>query len=480
MPRAVTASTWIGLLLLAGCQASQSDWEPCGYLAAEPLKECSGMVLSRRSPGVFWVHNDSGDMPRLFAVDASGALLAEVRVQGADHVDWEDIAADDAGNLYIGDFGNNANERTDLVIYVIAEPEIDPKASAAVESVTVTRRIPFYFPEQRAFPDRNERNYDCEAMFWDAGSLYLLTKHRSDLRTVLYRVPLTGDERRAAQREGEFEVGSQVTAADLSPDGRRLVVLSYEYLLMFERPQQGHDFLSGQLHRVLIEGRQCEAVCFDGERLIFANEQREMYCLGVDELLQRERFLPAVPELDVPRLAGDVTAAVGGCRVPMVAAVEVGGAGQGTHAQGARKGPELHLGWSPQRLHVSAVWDDLDPPADDAYTLMHIMVGAPSDEPRLGPGQAVWEVSEMQDAVRVRRVRPEPRGAWLPDVEWRRVGSRLELHVRIPVAADPGAELAFNAVSYEPGARAEWCWSASSSTQPERNPVLWGRLRLRP
>ncbi|MFO0950915.1 MAG: hypothetical protein U0835_07120 [Isosphaeraceae bacterium] len=63
-------------------------------------------MASRRHPGVFWVHNDSGNPPRLFAVRVDGSLIREYAVQ-APNVDWEDIAVDDEGHLYLGDIGNN-------------------------------------------------------------------------------------------------------------------------------------------------------------------------------------------------------------------------------------------------------------------------------------------------------------------------------------------------------------------------------------
>lgn len=482
MRRASTNSTgvpliWGACLLLLGCEASSGAWEPCAHLTAKPLEECSGMVHSRRMPGVFWVHNDSGDMPRLFAIERDGTLLAEVHVKGADHVDWEDITADDQGNLYIGDFGNNANKRTDLVIYVIPEPRLDLNVRDVVHEVAVTQRIPFYYPEQRAFPDRADKNYDCEAIFWDAGWLYLLTKHRSDDRTVLYRLPVEGEGRRAAERINEFPLGSQVTGADVSIDGRRLVVLSYEYICVFERPQVSDDFLSGEHHRVLIEGRQCEAICFDGERLLFANEQREMYCLELDDLLRRDTYLPEIPHLDVPRFADETHDAVAnGAQVELVPGPQLE---QTANADDPHT-PEVRLGWSSRGLHVSASWSDLEPPTRRSNTIMHVMLGPPGDEPRLGPGQRVWEVRETRDAIRMRRVRPGPEGAWLPHVDWRRRGRRLEFHAIVPVDAESGSELAFNVIAYRRETDAEWCWSASSSAQPERNPMLWGRLRLLP
>jgi len=39
--------------------------------------------VSRKNAGVLWIHNDSGDGPRLFAVDRSGMLLGTYTLQGA-------------------------------------------------------------------------------------------------------------------------------------------------------------------------------------------------------------------------------------------------------------------------------------------------------------------------------------------------------------------------------------------------------------
>ena len=33
------------------------------------VRESSGLAVSRAYPGVFWTHNDSGDRPRLYALD---------------------------------------------------------------------------------------------------------------------------------------------------------------------------------------------------------------------------------------------------------------------------------------------------------------------------------------------------------------------------------------------------------------------------
>src|SRR5687767_1112606 len=54
------------------------------------LPEASGAALSRRTPGLLWSHNDSGE-PLLFAFDTSGALRGRVHVPNAAVEDWEDV-----------------------------------------------------------------------------------------------------------------------------------------------------------------------------------------------------------------------------------------------------------------------------------------------------------------------------------------------------------------------------------------------------
>jgi len=55
------------------------------------LTEGSGLAASRRTPGRFWSHNDSGD-PVLFALDGDGRVIGRLRIAGAVVEDWEALA----------------------------------------------------------------------------------------------------------------------------------------------------------------------------------------------------------------------------------------------------------------------------------------------------------------------------------------------------------------------------------------------------
>jgi hypothetical protein len=72
-------------------------------------KEVSGLVKSKQWPGVYWVHNDSGDETRVYPVNSEGNLFVSARkadkpgilVGGVINSDWEDIALDASGRIII-------------------------------------------------------------------------------------------------------------------------------------------------------------------------------------------------------------------------------------------------------------------------------------------------------------------------------------------------------------------------------------------
>jgi hypothetical protein len=277
------------------------------HIEAEAIAESSGLVASRNHPGVFWTHNDSGDVPRLFAIDASGALLSEFRVAGATHRDWEDIAADDAGHLFVGDFGNNANDRRDLVIYRIPEP--DPSAETRV--ARVDRALHFRFADQQAYPDPERRNFDVEALFWMDGALYFFTKHRSNAATKLYRLSIESSgaeselEPLARHPLPDERSAHMVTAADYQlVDGGLLALLTYRAIHLFEREKvpempdapgvpDAPDVAFREIHRIELVPRrvgQTESLAWDGDALLFGNEQRALF--RIPDPLAIERYPP--------------------------------------------------------------------------------------------------------------------------------------------------------------------------------------------
>lgn len=258
-------------------------WIPTGTIRKEALSELSGLAASRRHPGILWAHNDSGDHSRLFAIHADGSFVAEVEVEGAANKDWEDIALDDK-TLYVADMGNNGNKRNDLCIYKLTEPE-------SKNSRVKAQKIRVAYPDQTEFPPKKtEWRYDCEALFVFRGKLHVLTKNRlagspffpSD-STVLYRLDREDLKKvnTLTRLDSHTQLGGWVTAADCSPDGKTLAVLTHlpvASVWLFELSGVGEKLLSKPVKRQVFQGaKQCEALCFlDNQTLLIGNEQREL------------------------------------------------------------------------------------------------------------------------------------------------------------------------------------------------------------
>ncbi|MGE9294418.1 MAG: hypothetical protein ACQKBW_12450 [Puniceicoccales bacterium] len=301
MTRAIPILSGILAMLVAGCASSEVPYtrvsvpitaprkiEPAASFHSHLIDESSGIAKSTRYEGVYWTHNDSGDRARIFPVTLQGETVAMgdglgIPVKLAQSRDWEDIASDHKGNLLIGDFGNNANMREDLCVYIVPEPNpIDADQAIA------KRAIPFYFPEQKSFPPA-EANFDVEAIFVANDTWYVLTKHRADADTCLYRFDsYREDKPNALTLVCRFGARGMVTAADALPDGSRVAVLSYDNVWVFEPPEGDIDRLpDGKVYWRPYRLGQCEAICFiDRDTLLITNEQGKLFVIPITDLIE--------------------------------------------------------------------------------------------------------------------------------------------------------------------------------------------------
>lgn len=310
------ASIGVMLLFLASPveSSAQPTQEPTlkqvGRVLHPPIDEMSGIVKSQQYENVWWVHNDSGDQPRLFALDSTGsvhmnpqlkdryAVGAEadtsslppwpgLRLDAAKHVDYEDIALSN-GVLYVGDIGNNLQMRRDLGIYVVPEPHFYSERTRPLKYLRIA------YPDQETYPAK-EWHFDAEGLFVADGRLHLLTKRwtlqsgalRPEPGTTLYRL----DTEHPNQVNMLTRVDARAdipppTAAALSPSGDRLAVLSPPSLWIFPRPDDGLHWLSTEPRRIDLPGerlRQAEAVTWDGPHTLrITNEQRDVFVLSLD------------------------------------------------------------------------------------------------------------------------------------------------------------------------------------------------------
>ncbi|MFV8751320.1 hypothetical protein ACNOYE_12315 [Nannocystaceae bacterium ST9] len=297
-----TLRVGVGLLALAALSACQRP-SPTGMQLDSSVREPSGIVVSAQHEGVLWTHPDSGNGNWLFAVDRSGKSLARLRVENVENIDWEDIARDDRGNLWLADIGNNESDRRDLALHRVPEP--DP--ASASESVRADLSVHFRYADQSEF-GRAKADFDAESLFWWDGRLWLLTKHRSDCSTKLYRFPAIDEasaDELVLEPVARFDLGEQlgtgypasafpcqVSAADVDDEGERWALLTYDAVFVFDLPAPGSvDLFAKPVGRIALDPayvRQVEALAFEGDDLLLVNEERAMFRL--DQIGTRERY----------------------------------------------------------------------------------------------------------------------------------------------------------------------------------------------
>ena len=220
-------------LLFAGCGVWSAAGPGCGIIEearAFPagLTEASGVAPSLINTGVYWTHSDDAGPRVLWAVDAQGAVLGEVELEGVRVFDAEDLAAARCGEascLYLGDVGDNYGERDSLFVYRVIEPEPN---SGSVASQRLAMTLP-------------DGARDVEALFVLPGErLFLVTKGQEQPITV-YRYPgrLRPDSLvmlEEVQRLSETArvLPRQVTGASAAPDGSVVAIRTYETLLFYQ------------------------------------------------------------------------------------------------------------------------------------------------------------------------------------------------------------------------------------------------------
>lgn len=254
-------------------------------LANRQVVESSGIAASRRHPGVYWTHNDSGDGPFVYAFDRTGKDLGKWLVRGAQAIDWEDMAAGpgpESGKsyLYLGDIGDNNRQRPEVVVYRVEEPDV----RLAARETAPAAAFRFRYPDGR---------HDAEALLVHpkSGDLYIVSKARgADAVTGVYkaRAPLKSGALQTLEKIAELHFPGEsaitlligrVTGGDISPDGRRVILCDYFHgyeMTLPENAGQVFDDIWGRTMAVVDLGqrKQGEAVCYrlDGKAVLATSE----------------------------------------------------------------------------------------------------------------------------------------------------------------------------------------------------------------
>lgn len=223
------------------------------------LKEISAIEYDTKR-NVFWVIQDSGNSSNLIAINAQGQITHQLELKDCKNKDWEDLAQDQNGNLYIGDFGNNARSRNTYKIYKVSETNLDQKK-------TNPELIEFKLP-------KGMKEQDFESFFIYDEHFYIFSK--GDKKTNIYRVPNEKGEHNA-KKIGSHEFKgkhNKVTSAAISPDKRIVVLLNGNKLWKLS-DFKNDDFFSGDIELMSFNHKsQKEGIGFLNPNEVVVSDER--------------------------------------------------------------------------------------------------------------------------------------------------------------------------------------------------------------
>ncbi len=205
------------------------------------LKEISGIAVSRIHKNILYVHNDSGDTSRFFAIDPNGNLKttfyfkADPANPTENVTDCEDIAvgpgpAKGKSYIYLGDIGDNHSNRSSLAIYRFLEPAVTGNISRQfIKSETLNLKYP-------------DGKHDAETLMVDPVEklFYIITKREDSVG--VYTAPLNASftdtitlQKKCRIHFTGLPLFKWITAGDISADGSKILVKSYQKVYYWNR-----------------------------------------------------------------------------------------------------------------------------------------------------------------------------------------------------------------------------------------------------
>ncbi|MEQ8530416.1 MAG: hypothetical protein RIB86_01075, partial [Imperialibacter sp.] len=193
--------------------------------------EISGIVASRKYPGFYWAHKDSGGSPSVFLIDSMAQLKAEVRLEGVINRDWEDIAIgpglDEGYLLYVGEIGDNRAAYGNYSIYSFPEPELN--ISEGVQSLGISDFSTYQFQ----YPDGAR---DAETLLVDPTNRDIIVISKRGDNVIVYHWPFAEQtpEPYVLHKVGGIPFW-MIVSGDISPDGQELLLKNYESIFYWKK-----------------------------------------------------------------------------------------------------------------------------------------------------------------------------------------------------------------------------------------------------
>ncbi|WCO01245.1 hypothetical protein [Psychroserpens ponticola] len=223
------------------------------------LKETSAIEKTNDS-NTIWVIQDAGNNNHLYGLSLKGAIIKDISIKNGENNDWEDLTSDSEGNMYIGDFGNNNENRTNFTIYKISNPEnITSSANASLINFTLPKGM---------------NSVDFESFFLHNGFFYIFSKDNKTCKLI--KVPNKEGNHIASYISKVKLKGkhTKVTSADISNDGKIVVLLNHDKLWKLTN-YSNDDFFNGTIEALRFEhDSQKEGVNFTNNNQVLITDER--------------------------------------------------------------------------------------------------------------------------------------------------------------------------------------------------------------
>ena len=259
--------------------------------AATVLNEASGLAFGRRNFDTLWSIEDSGNGPRLYANSTSGVSKGWYRLDIAlpADSDWEDMAfyADGVTRyLYIADIGDNGDNRANVKIYRVQEPQLPANPNNQFKGVIAAaniQQLTLSYPGGARNAETlmvDPLNGDIHIVNKGGGAINLFSIARANQVWGAVNPNAVATPLQVASDQFNIPIplpifhpdaafgGVPPTSGDISSDGSQIVIMSDREIVRFERrPGQAvrDAILAGGLAEIVdpAQNGKREAIAFD-------------------------------------------------------------------------------------------------------------------------------------------------------------------------------------------------------------------------
>ncbi len=291
------------------------DNTPTLEITNDVVHGMSGIIPAHKTYE-YWGINDH--FPYIFRFDLQGNILQVVHLNGLpdedapnlykperikqlglegrpEKMDWEGMAKDDEGNIYIADFGDNRSQRKYIQIHIL---------SPLAENIDKTTNFKTF---DVCYPDQKPRN--CEAVFYMNCKIYIITKvetnsQNSKEQEIFCLDACVEGETNYLRKIGEINIPSVVTGASYSSQNKKLAVMTYDGIGIYDVEKES-DLLNPITHFIYAVLGQSEAICFDGDDLVMTNEPGRIWKHPLANILKNHYFMSSIPRLKIRRSHND-------------------------------------------------------------------------------------------------------------------------------------------------------------------------------